>query len=258
MGRWCSLLTITAALSAGALGCKGKDEAPVPSPDRGANETGAEAKTNPAEREPKAAPTADAKNAAPSKPLEERAAATPSALAPAAEPKLAGKTTPTSNAPSPTTPETAAPTAPLPTERAPLASAAPPPTEPEPPPPPPVVSPKVAESNFSLWMQSSGRYKAGQQGFVEVVLVPKGDFHCNQEYPYKVKMGAAPAGVTYPTAIVRTEGLSVSPSRATMRVPFVAQNAGDAKVSGQFFFSVCTSEQCVIDNRAVAVTVKVE
>src|SRR5262249_45171544 len=122
------------------------------------------------------------------------------ASAPAADAKVASKTTPqAANTPSPTTTEIVA--VPAPTDTAP-----PPPTvsaAPEPPPPPPVVSPKVAESNFSLWMQSSGRYKAGQQGFVEVVLVPKGDFHCNQEYPYKVKMGAAPAGVTYPTAIVR-------------------------------------------------------
>jgi hypothetical protein len=43
-----------------------------------------------------------------------------------------------------------------------------------------------------------------------------------------------------------------------MRVPFVAANAGDATIAGKFYFSVCTSEQCVIDNRDVAVTVKVE
>ncbi|MDI1443867.1 hypothetical protein [Polyangium sp. 6x1] len=153
--------------------------------------------------------------------------------------------------PPPAPPPAAAP------EPPPTVAAAPAPT-PEPPPPPPVVSPKVGEQSFSLWMQSSGRYKAGQQGFVEVVLVPKGDFHCNQEYPYKMKLGAPPAGVTYPTPIVRAEGVSVSASRAVMRVPFVPQNAGDANVAGKFYFSVCTSEQCVIDNRDVAVTVKVE
>lgn len=138
-------------------------------------------------------------------------------------------------------------------EPPPTLAAAPPPA------PEPLVAPtKVDEQNYSLSMQSSGAYKAGEQGFVEVVLVPKGEFHCNQEYPYKMKLGAPPAGVTYPTPMVRTDGMSLSAERAVMRVPFVPQNAGDTRVEGKFYFSVCTSEQCVIDNRDLAMTVKVE
>jgi hypothetical protein len=117
---------------------------------------------------------------------------------------------------------------------------------------------KLDEKNFSVEMKATGPYKAGQQGTVEVVLEPKGEFHCNQEYPYKIKLGTAPAGITYPQPIVKTDAIVVKPEKAVMKVPFTPEKPGDAKVSGNFYFSVCTSQQCVIENRELAVMVKVE
>lgn len=119
-----------------------------------------------------------------------------------------------------------------------------------------VQSAKTQEAAFSVWMSSAKSYKVGQAGTVEVVLVPRGEYHCNEAYPYKVKLGAAPAGVTYGSDLVR--GASVSASRASIRVPFTATAAGDARISGKFHFSVCTADQCVIDSREVATTVKIE
>lgn len=119
-----------------------------------------------------------------------------------------------------------------------------------------VQSDKVQGDNFGVWMQTAKSYKVGQTGSVEVVVVPKGEFHCNEAYPYKVKLGAAPAGVTYPQDVVR--GASISAARASIRVPFVASAAGSARISGKFYFSVCKADQCVIDSREVAATVKVE
>lgn len=123
---------------------------------------------------------------------------------------------------------------------------------------PTVVSPKVGDTNFSVWMQSGGKHKAGQQGVVEVVLIPKNGFHCNENYPYKIKLSDPSAGVSYPQPIVRKESMSVSADRGVMRVPFVASAAGDAKIAGKFSFSVCSSDQCLIDSRDVAITVKVD
>jgi hypothetical protein len=132
------------------------------------------------------------------------------------------------------------------------------PAVPEAPPAPPVESPKQTAQAFSVWLQSSGRYSAGQQGMVEAVVVPKGEFHCNQEYPYKFVTSAGSSGVTFPKSTVRGEGLSVSTTRASMRIPFVPQSAGDAKIGGTFHFSVCTDSQCVVEKRDVFVTVKVQ
>lgn len=117
---------------------------------------------------------------------------------------------------------------------------------------------KLDEKNFSLEMKATGPYKVGQQGTVEIVLEPKGEFHCNQEYPYKVKLGTAPEGIAYPQAIVKTEAITIEPAKAVMKVPFTASKAGESKVAGNFYFSICTSQQCVIDNRELAVLVKAE
>lgn len=117
---------------------------------------------------------------------------------------------------------------------------------------------KLDEANFSLSLQTSGTYKAGQQGEIQVVLEPKGTFHCNQEYPYKMKLGTPPAGVSYPSAVVRSDAMTIKPEKSVMKVPFVVDKPGEVQLSGNFFFSICTSEQCVIDNREMAVMVKVE
>lgn len=119
-----------------------------------------------------------------------------------------------------------------------------------------VQSSALQESGFSVWMQTAKTYKVGQSATVEVVLVPKGEFHCNDKYPYKVKLGTPPPGVSYPQDIARDA--SVSATRTSVRVPFTATSAGDARISGKFSFSVCKADQCVIDSREVAATVKVE
>ena len=121
-----------------------------------------------------------------------------------------------------------------------------------------VMSPKVVEGSFNTWMQSSGRYTVGQQGNVQVVLVAKGDWHCNDKYPYKFKLGAASGGVSYTTPIVRAEGLRIAPERTVMTVPFVPAASGDARVSGTFSFSVCSAASCQIETRELALTVKVD
>ncbi len=107
-----------------------------------------------------------------------------------------------------------------------------------------------------MWMSSAKSYKVGQTGYVEAVVVPKGEYHCNESYPYKVKLGAAPAGVSFPESIVR--GANISPTRTSIRVPFTATAPGDARISGKLHFSVCKADQCVIDSRDVAATVKIE
>jgi hypothetical protein len=234
------------------IGC-GKDPAPRAEP--AAQSQPESAQTNSPKDPAKDVQTNTSRVDAPPAPADP---AKPADAPTAANPAVAAKS------PTPGTTSTAAPT-PAATEIAPSApSAAPTPVvaatsaAPEAPPPPPVESPKQTAQFFSVWLQTSGRYTAGQQGQVEAVVVPKGEFHCNNDYPYKFVTSAGSSGVTYPKATVRSDGLSVSPTRAVMRVPFVPANAGDAKVGGTFHFSVCSDSQCVVEKRDVFVTVKVQ
>ena len=173
----------------------------------------------------------------PNKPAAPRAAGQPEGQAPAAAGDPA--------APAPTN-AAADPAAPAPTSAAGDARNA------------EVTSPKVGESNFSVWMQSAKTHKVGQPSAVEVVLIPKNGFKCNENYPYKIKLNDPPAGISFPAAVVRKEGMSVSPQRSVMRVPFTPTAAGEGRISGKFSFSVCTSDQCLIDSRDLAITVKAE
>jgi hypothetical protein len=109
---------------------------------------------------------------------------------------------------------------------------------------------------YAAWMQSSGRYVAGQAGSVQAVLIAKGEYKCNPNYPYKVKMAAPPAGVSYPQAIVR--GISRGDKRAVMRVPVLPTTAGSKTLRGTFYFSVCTDEVCEIKKQPLAVTIQVD
>jgi len=232
-------------MTASMLGC-GKDSAPHADPVSTAPPADA-VKTN-TSREPRAAADTASPPAAMDDQAKPRAAAsTASAVTPAAKP-LAGLTTAvaTSNASVAVAPEVPAPA---------IAATS---AAPEAPPPPPVESPKQTAQAFSVWLQSSGRYSAGQQGTVEAVVVPRAEFHCNADYPYKFVVSTGSSGVTYPKPTVRGDGLSVSTTRAVMRIPFVPQNAGEAKVGGTFHFSVCNDSQCVVEKRDVFVTVKVQ
>lgn len=117
---------------------------------------------------------------------------------------------------------------------------------------------KLDEKNFSVEMKAAGPYKAGQPSNVEVVLEPKGEFHCNKEYPYKIKLGAAPAGITFPQAIVKSDAATITPEKTIVKIAFTPDKPGEAKLTGNFFFSICTSQQCLIENRELAVMVKAE
>ncbi len=105
-------------------------------------------------------------------------------------------------------------------------------------------------------MQSSGRFVAGKAGTVRAVVVAKGEFKTNPNYPYKVKMAAPPAGVSYPQPIVRA--VSRTDKRAVITVPVVPTSAGPKTVRGTFYFSVCTAEQCQIKKQSLAVTIQVD
>jgi hypothetical protein len=150
-------------------------------------------------------------------------------------------------------PTTQAAAAAAPTETAAPASAAP-------------VAPSAAEAagashydeaRFALVAQPSGSYASGQEGTVEIVLNAKPPFHANQQYPYKFKAKEG-AGVKFAQAVVGKDAAKVEQTRVTMRVPFVPDGAGQRTVSGQFAFSVCTDETCLMEKRDLSLVVDVK
>jgi hypothetical protein len=110
--------------------------------------------------------------------------------------------------------------------------------------------------SFTAYLAAKPSYKKGQPATVTAIVNALGEYHVNQEYPYKFKMGTAPAGVTYPEAIVRA--VNRTEKKATMSIPFTPSAAGSTTISGELSLSVCTDSNCVIEKAQLSVTAKVE
>jgi hypothetical protein len=203
---------------------------PTPTAEPAKSTTAAATATNSGEG---ASTTASAAPTATTEPTAvEAASATASA---SADPKLA-KTASPSGSPTATAATSVAPTA--------VASA------------PDVKGDEKKGAAFSAYMSGAGSYKAGQAGTVTAVVNAIGEYHVNQEYPYKFTLNAAPAGVAYGETVVRN--VSRTEKRASISIPFTPSSAGTATISGVCSLSVCTSSNCVIEKVPLSVTVKVE
>jgi len=123
--------------------------------------------------------------------------------------------------------------------------------------PAPAAASSVSESQFALALTASGAYEMGKEGTAVVVLDAKPPFHVNDQYPIKFKVKEA-AGVKYPQAVVGKDKAKVEKQKATMPVAFVPESAGKQTVSGQFLFSVCTDENCLMEKRDLSLVVDVK
>jgi pyruvate/2-oxoglutarate dehydrogenase complex dihydrolipoamide acyltransferase (E2) component len=121
----------------------------------------------------------------------------------------------------------------------------------------PQGSDRYSEKSFELVARPSGGYAAGQEGKIEIVLDAKPPFHTNKQYPYKFKTKES-AGVKFPQPVVTKDQAKLEEQKLTMLVPFVADSAGKKAVSGQFAFSVCTDETCLMEKRELTLVVDVK
>jgi len=118
-------------------------------------------------------------------------------------------------------------------------------------------SANYSEKSFELTLRPSGSYAPGKEGTVEILLDAKPPFHVNTQYPYKFKAKEGP-GVKYPKPVVTKDAAKLETQRVTMPVAFVAETAGSHAVTGQFAFSVCTDETCLMEKRDLTLVVDVK
>jgi hypothetical protein len=140
-------------------------------------------------------------------------------------------------------------------EPASVEATAPPSAAPEAPKPAAPAS-EFHEDTFDLSLRAVGPYSVGKPASAEVVLSPKGGYHTNEKYPYKFKAASAD-GVTYRTAVFTKDDVKLDEKQATMKVDFTPDSAGSKTVSGQFAFSVCSAERCLVEKRDLTLNVAV-
>jgi len=110
---------------------------------------------------------------------------------------------------------------------------------------------------FALAFEPSGDYAAGKTGFVTVTLKATPPFKVNDQYPHKFKAKEG-AGVKFESAVVGKDKAKLEKQSLTMPVSFTAEKAGKVTVAGQFLFSVCTEENCLMEKRDLALAVDVK
>jgi hypothetical protein len=119
------------------------------------------------------------------------------------------------------------------------------------------ASSKHEGDGFSLAIKPVGSYEAGKAGSVEVVLDAKSPYKCNDKYPYKFKASES-AGIKYSAPVVKQDAVKLDKQRAVMTVGFTPATAGQKTVAGQFSFSVCTDERCLVEKRDLALNIDVK
>lgn len=115
---------------------------------------------------------------------------------------------------------------------------------------------QLSEANFDLSLAPVGPFKAGEPGRVDVVLVAKQPFKCNDQYPYKFKP-AEVAGVKFAAPVFK-EGVSLEKHKAVLPVSFTPEGSGEKRIAGTFSFSVCTEERCLIEKRDLSLPIQVD
>ncbi len=112
----------------------------------------------------------------------------------------------------------------------------------------------VSGEGFRAHLQSASKLQKGKPGSIQLVLEAVAPFHCNDKYPYKFTPSPTP-GVSYPGAVIKN--MTVGEQRSTMNIPFTAGDAGEKQLSGEFAFSVCTDDKCLIEKQKLSITVNV-
>jgi hypothetical protein len=118
------------------------------------------------------------------------------------------------------------------------------------------AAPAFHENNFDLEMAAKGPYKSGQAGELEVILVAKGAFHVNDKYPIKLKLQPS-SGIKYPAPVVTKDHVTLEHKRAVMKVELTPESAGKLQVSGEFAFSICTDDVCLMEKRTLEQSIDV-
>jgi hypothetical protein len=115
---------------------------------------------------------------------------------------------------------------------------------------------EVHDEMFDLAIVPSGAYAPGKQGSAQIVLTAKGEYHANDKYPYKFKTVDSP-GVTYRTPVFSRDDVSVEGQHATMKVDFTPDSPGKKTLAGNFAFSICSAEHCLVEKRDLTLALSV-
>ncbi|MCC7535576.1 MAG: hypothetical protein IT379_05160 [Deltaproteobacteria bacterium] len=128
---------------------------------------------------------------------------------------------------------------------------------PVPSPPAGAAGARFEDPTFLLQATPGGPHAVNSPATFEISLVPRGAYHVNTEYPMKITL-TPPAGVSAPRPVLQVaDAAELTQTRARFSVPFTASAAGEHRMLARVEFAVCTDENCIPDERTLAVVLPV-
>jgi hypothetical protein len=128
------------------------------------------------------------------------------------------------------------------------------------------AKPHVDGNHFTLDAAPTGDCAAGANCAVAIKLVAQAEYHINPQYPYKFTAVQA-AGVTYlggdsngPHIFTKSGGdfAQGDAKTGTMTIKFKPSQKGTATIGGTFKMSVCSDQNCQLEQQDVSVDVTVK
>jgi hypothetical protein len=118
------------------------------------------------------------------------------------------------------------------------------------------ASPRVETANYTIEIRPKSGYAKGSEGAFEVVLETKGDYHINEQYPYKFTPKES-EGAAFKGPVGREAG-QFDKTKAVLTVPFTPTKAGPVVVGGKLALSVCSDKNCLMEKQDLEVPVAVK
>lgn len=123
---------------------------------------------------------------------------------------------------------------------------------------PAAVSDRVDDPSFELSIAPAGSYAVGQLASFAIALKPRGQYHINQDYPIAVSL-KAPSGLRLPKLeFKKPDAAQFGEQLARFDVPLTPESTGSQRVEANVRFAVCTPENCVPDERTLALVLAVK
>src|SRR4029077_14280714 len=101
-------------------------------------------------------------------------------------------------------------------------------------------------------------YAVGKLASFAISLKPRGVYHINQDYPIDIALTPSD-GVTLPKSqSKKADAAAFDEKTARFDVPCTPSKPGQQRVEAHVKFAVCTAENCVPDERTLALVLPVE
>lgn len=118
------------------------------------------------------------------------------------------------------------------------------------------AGPLVETEGFRLEAKETASWQSGREGSVKVSLTAKGIYHVNQEFPIEVVVEPATGVEIKKDRLTRQDAEKFDKTAAVFSLPITPATAGSHELKMKVSFAVCTDQNCVPDERVLALNIR--